>query len=386
MIGVAAVYPDRAPWRLGPRGRRRFDVALAGGLLLPVLGFPLAGYPWFWTPLTVAQIGPLFWRRSHPLAVFAVVAVAHAVQVVVYDHALWGQVALPVALYSVARYSTPVRGAGALAVALVGAVLATVRWLEGYGDSGSSTGLLAYLVPLTTIVVTAWALGTLGRIRRAYVDTLVDRAERIEREAAQQVELAARDERARIAREMHDVVAHGLTSMVVQADGARYAATQDPTVAAHALESIAATGRGALTDMRRLLGLLRSDDTGTAPAPRLTEIADLVSGDDGVEADLHGLDVEVPPGLALTAYRVVQESLTNVRKHAGPDARPRVCVRVADDVRITVEDDGRGAAAPDDGHGHGLQGMRERVALHEGRFQAGPRPGGGFRVHAELPL
>lgn len=392
MIGVAAVYPDRAPWRLGPRGRRRFDVALAGGLLLPVLGFPLAGYPWFWTPLTVAQIGPLFWRRSHPLAVFAVVAVAHAVQVVVYDHALWGQVALPVALYSVARYSTPVRGAGALAVALVGAVLATVRWLEGYGDSGSSTGLLAYLVPLTTIVVTAWALGTLGRIRRAYVDTLVDRAERIEREAAQQVELAARDERARIAREMHDVVAHGLSVIVVQADGARYAATKEPQRATEALATIAETGREALTEMRQLLGLLRSEDgPALAPQPGLADVDALVE-----EARTTGMPVElrrdpqlprVPDSVGLTVYRIVQESLTNVRKHAGPAASAEVVLGWdGGSLQVEVADDGRGAATRPDGRGLGLAGIRERVAVHGGTVDAGPRPGGGFAVSARIPV
>ena len=104
-----------------------------------------------------------------------------------------------------------------------------------------------------------------------------------------------------------------------------------------------------------------------------------------MSADLRGLDTEVPSAVALTAYRVVQESLSNVRKHAGPGARAHVEVRVEDDVLITIEDDGRGAAAPDDGHGHGLQGMRERVAVHNGTLEAGPRPGGGFRVAARIP-
>jgi len=381
VINVAATHPDRAPWRLGPAGRRWFDTVLAGTLLLPVVAFPLAGYPGWWVPLTIAQIAPLFWRRRYPVQVFAVIAAAHAAQVTAYDHALWGQVALPIALYSVARYSTAISAAGALAISLVGATLAAIRWLEGYGEVGSSS-YVTYFLPLSTIVVTAWALGTLGRVRRAYVDTLVERGLRIEREAAQQVELAALDERARIAREMHDVVAHGLTVMVVQADGARYAAAKDPAAAERALDAIADTGRSALADMRRLLGLLRSDDTGTAPAPRLAEITDLVVD---VSADLRDLETEVPSGVALTAYRVVQESLSNVRKHAGPEARAHVSVRVDDAVHITVEDDGRGASAPDDGHGHGLRGMGERVAIHAGEFEAGPRPGGGFRVAARIP-
>jgi signal transduction histidine kinase len=382
VTGVASTHPDRAPWRLGPTGRRWFDIGLATSLLLPVMVFPVADYPWSWTALCTAQIAPLFWRRSHPMAVFLVVAAAHAAQVVALDHALWGQVALPIALYSAARYSGALPAAAALGVGLAGAGLGAFRWVEGYGDPESPISYVSYTVTLSTVVLAAWALGTLGRVRRAYVDALVERGTRIEREAAQQVELAALDERARIAREMHDVVAHGLTVMVVQADGARYAAAQDPAAAERALEAIADAGRDALADMRRLLGLLRSDDTGTAPAPRLAEVADLVTD---VSADLQGLDTEVPPAVALTAYRVVQESLTNVRKHAGPAARAHVSVRVQDDVRITVEDDGRGAAAPDDGHGHGLKGMRERVAVHAGELEAGPRPGGGFRVSARIP-
>jgi signal transduction histidine kinase len=385
VIGVAATNLDRLPWRLGPRGKRWFDRVLAAGLLLPVLFFPLAGYDWTWTLLGLAQLTPLFWRRAHAVPVFLAVAGAHAVQAVLLDHTLYSQVALPVALYSVARFSTARAGIGALAVSLVGAVIAAFRWLVGYLGEVTAWGFWAYWMPTTAIVLTAWALGTLGRVRRAYIDGLVERGQRIEREAAQQAELAARDERARIAREMHDVVAHGLTVMVVQADGARYAAAQDPAVAERTLEAISATGRGALADMRRLLGLLRSDDTGTAPAPRLTEIADLVTEVPGVASDLRDLDAEVSPGVALTAYRVVQESLTNVRKHAGPDARARVSVLVTDDVRITVEDDGRGAAAPDDDRGHGLRGMRERVAVHDGELEAGPRPGGGFRVTARIP-
>jgi signal transduction histidine kinase len=219
VTGVSATHPDRPPWRLDPIGRRWFDIGLAAALLLPVLAFPVAGYPWSWTVLCAVQITPLFWRRSHPMAVFLVVAAAHAAQVAVLDHALWGQVALPIALYSVARFSTAVDGALALAVAVIGAGLASRRWLVGYEEAGAGWGWLFYFVTLSTIVVTAWALGTLGRTRRAYVDALVERGQRIEREAAQQVELAALDERARIAREMHDVVAHGLTVMVGRPTG-----------------------------------------------------------------------------------------------------------------------------------------------------------------------
>jgi signal transduction histidine kinase len=191
-------------------------------------------------------------------------------------------------------------------------------------------------------------------------------------------------------------VAHGLSVMVVQADGARYAAAQDPTAAATALQTISDTGRQALDEMRRMLGVLRAgpqaeSGTGTSPQPRLEELAVLVeearSAGLPVRADLPAPTRPVPDGVALTAYRVVQEALTNVRKHAGRSAAVDLRVAVAvDRVDVVVEDDGNGATAPDDGRGLGLLGMRERVAAHGGSLEAGPRPSGGFRVAASIPL
>jgi len=378
-------------WRLGERGRRWFDIGLATALLLPVIAVPASGQPLTWTVLCVVQIVPLYWRRRHPIEVFVVVAVASAAQWLLVDTPLWGQVAFPVATYSVARWRGARWGLGAVAVGVAGAAVAALDWLRGYDAPVTVGNTLAYFLTIATIVVAAWALGTLGRVRSAYVDALVERSIRVERETAQQVELAASEERARIAREMHDVVAHGLSVMVVQADGARYAAERDPDVATRTLGTIAETGREALGEMRRLLGLLRSGDvTGTHPQPRLGDIAVLVeqtraSGTE-VTATLPPPDVTVPDGAALTAYRVVQEALTNVRKHAGPGATASVRMRIADDLEVSVEDDGRGASSPDDGRGLGLVGMRERVAVHDGSLDAGPRPGGGFRVSARIPL
>nr|WP_183593764.1 sensor histidine kinase [Nocardioides soli] len=298
---------------------------------------------------------------------------------------MWSQVAFPLAVYSVARYASAAWGLAAVGVGLCGAVVAAIRWVLGFGGNLEPDPVIAYVVTIATIVVTAWALGALARTRRAYVDALVERGERIEREAAQQVALAASDERARIAREMHDVVAHGLSTIVVQADGARYAARRDPAVAADTLATISATGREALQEMRRMLGLLRTGDSADLlPQPGLADLAGLVVGT-SVDATLPDPATSVPDGIGLTAYRIVQEALTNVRKHAGPDVRVRVDVTVDDEVTVLVEDDGRGAAAPDDGHGLGLLGMRERVTAHGGDLEAGPRPGGGFRVRARLP-
>lgn len=361
------------------------DRLLATGLLLPLLLYPAAGLGWVSVPLSLAQLVPLYWRRSHPAEVLLAVTAASVAQAALLDAPLYSQVAFPVAVYSAARFARGGWGIAAVTIGVLGAAVAAVDWVRPYGTF-TLGDLTAYFLTITVIVVAAWALGTLGRTRLAYVQALIERSERVEREAAQQVALAASAERARIAREMHDVVAHGLTTIVVQADGARYAAAQQPEVAVRALGDIGETGREALTEMRRLLGVLRDDDRpATAPQPRLGDLADLLRGA-GVESDLVGLDSPVPDGVALTTYRVVQESLSNVRKHAGPGATARVRVEVAGDaVEVEVLDDGRGAAAGTDGRGLGLMGMRERVLAHDGELTTGPRPGGGFAVRARIP-
>ncbi|MCR6032444.1 sensor histidine kinase [Nocardioides sp. zg-579] len=397
---MSTPLPDqRPPRRLGPRGRRWFDVLVVVGLLLPAV--PL----WFSvgpvsSALSVLQVGPLLWRRRHPVAVFWAVTAAHAAQVLLLDEPTLGQVAWPVAVYSVARYAAPVHGWAALAVSAVAALTAAIDWSVGSPDTALT--VLTNAILIGAVAAAAWALGTLGRTRQAYVDALVERSDRVQREAAQQVALAAADERARIAREMHDVVAHGLSVIVVQADGARYAARTDPDVAARTLETVAATGREALTEMRRMLGLLRAEDAAVdggpalRPQPGLADLDALVA-----EARTAGARVEarlpdpaattgIADGVGLTAYRVVQEALTNVRKHAGPEVAVRVEVAVAGAGRdravvVRVEDDGRGASAEDDGRGLGLLGMRERVGVHGGTLEAGPRAGGGFTVSARIP-
>lgn len=382
--------PDRQPLRLGPRAERWFDLGLVGFLLLPVPVFAVYGdlLP---AVLMLAQIAPLAWRRQHPLAVFALVAGASAAQAVLHDQPLWSQLAFPIATYSVARFSTTAWSAAALGTGLVAAAVAAVVWLRGFDvEELSATTFTAYFVPVSLFVLVAWALGTLGRVRQAYVDALLERGERLQHEAAQQAALAALEERQRIAREMHDVVAHGLTTIVVQAEGARAAAAHDPALVVPTLGTIASTGREAMAEMRRMLGLLRADDAATAPQPRLGDLAALVeevrAAGTEVDLDLPDPGSPVSDGVALTAYRVVQESLTNVRKHAGPGARAAVRLRFgAEAVDVEVVDDGRGAAATGDGGGLGLTGMRERVGAHGGELLAGVVPGGGFRVCARIP-
>ena len=380
----------RQPWRLGPRGERWFDLGLTGCLLLPVLPYL------FFVDATdgllmLVQITPLVVRRRRPVPVFTAVALGSAVQALVTDHPLWSQFAFPIALYSVARYAGPRWAAAALGTGLVGAAIAAVDWLHGFGANLLSVeNVLAYSVTIGLFVVVAWTLGTLGRTRQAYVDALVERGERLEREAAQQAAMAAMEERHRIAREMHDVVAHGLTTIVVQADGARAAAAHDPSVTGPAFATIATTGREAIAELRRMLGLLRAEEAPTAPQPRLDDLPALLdearAAGTVVDARLAALPA-VSDGVALTTYRIVQEALSNVRKHAGPGAAVAVGVRVeGGSVVVEVADDGRGAAAPDDGRGLGLAGMRERVDAHGGTLTTGPMAGGGFRVCARIPL
>ncbi|WP_322920828.1 sensor histidine kinase [Nocardioides renjunii] len=382
---------DEHPWRLGPRARLWFDRLLVGVVLvLGGVGHAAAGQP-VAALLTVVEAVPLLWRRRHPWPVFLAVAGASVLQAAVEAEPIVGQLVFPVAVYSVARWSPRWQSVTALLVGYAGAVVAAVRWILGFGAGELTVANLApYTVTISAIVTAAWALGFAAQERERYVASLVARAEQAERMAEREVELAARDERSRIAREMHDVVAHGLSVIVIQADGARYAAAKDPGVAVGTLETISTAGREALTEMRRLLGLLRDGDTGVAPQPGLGDVRHLVdearAAGTRVEADLPAPVPEVPDGVALAAYRIVQEALTNVRKHAGPGATVRVRLAVGRAVEVEVRDDGRGAAADTDGHGLGLVGMRERAAVHGGTLEAGPAAGGGFAVSARLPL
>jgi signal transduction histidine kinase len=245
------------------------------------------------------------------------------------------------------------------------------------------------------ILGATWLFGDNLQTRRKYVAELEDRALRLEQEREERARQAVADERARIARELHDVVAHHVSVMVLQAGGARRLLERDPGRSAEALETIEATGRDALSEMRRLLGVLRADDEATdllVPQPGVAGLESLVANmrEAGLDVDLR-IDGEAPalqPGIELSVYRIVQEALTNAFKHAGP-ARAEVWVRYDDDeVLVGVSDDGRGAAAvrTSNGTGHGIVGMRERVALFDGELYTGPKAGGGFEVRARIPL
>ena len=346
--------------------------------------------------LGLAQVLPLALRRVWPAAVFAVVSSAALLQ---WAFAVWlmpANFGLLVALYTVAAYGSRLESRIALGVGLVGSVLAVQRyWLP---SSSPRTDVVVVLGLFAGVVLAAWTSGDLRRTRLLHLDALRERADQLERERDRETRLATAAERARIAREMHDVVAHGLSVMIVQADGARYAAPQDPAAATGALETISRTGREALTEMRRMLGLLRAAEgdpgltgsDGLEPQPGIDQVDSLIEHVRAtgvpVELTIRGDARPLPALVELTAYRSVQEGLTNVLKHGGPASRAWVVLSYeADELEVQVTDDGRGLAAAGDGRGHGLAGMRERVEVSGGLMRAGPRPGGGFEVLVRLP-
>ncbi len=248
---------------------------------------------------------------------------------------------------------------------------------------------LGWALAVAASATAAWLALMLASERRRAVASGLSAAT----EAAAQQALAASDERARIAREMHDVVAHTLSVVVAQADGGRFAARTDPAAAARTLDTIADVGRSALTEMRALLGVLRTSDgeAELGPQPSIGDIPSLVAAarEGGIEVSYvtTGTPRPLPIGAGLAVYRIAQEGLTNVLKHAGPVAAAFLQLTWGDDdVTLTVSDDGRGAAAQGDGTGSGIEGMKERATVFGGTLTAGPKAGGGFVVRARLPL
>jgi signal transduction histidine kinase len=343
--------------------------------------------------LVAVQSLPLVWRRRWPLAVSLVTGLATAA----YGLAPYPDLAMPVplggviGLYSVAAWGS--RRAALLAGAVALAVLVVVLGLPRTDADLVDAAFVSFAL------AGAWLLGDRARVQRALTAELAERALRLERERAGEAQRAVASERARIARELHDVVAHHVSMMVVQAEAGPVAVEGDPARAAGAFEAIAATGRQALVEMRRLLGVLRGDGDGDqgpslAPKPGLADVGSLVEqvGRAGLRVELvvEGPEAPLPAGVDLSAYRIVQEALTNAVKHGGP-GRARVLVRYGEhDLEVQVRDEGgRGPALarPAGGRaGQGLVGMRERVNLFGGELHAGPGPDGGFTVDARLPL
>ena len=370
-------------------------------LLVFLMGFDVATYegtggPLFWV-WNLALFAALPWRRTHPtqatIAFFAVAGLqVFAGPMVIFPADM---VAL-IFIYTAAVYGKHWVHLGAIIASQVGAIVVAVRSLI---LSDSLSVALTIWVLIAALTLAAWAVGFARRGRATRMVLLQERALTAEQTAAQQYALATAAERTRIAREMHDVVAHSLSVVIAQSDGGRYAATTDPGAAVQSLETIGETARSALADMRRILGVLREDpnspsgaDPDVAPAPsaeNLQQLMDTVrSSGVNISHVVVGSKRLTPPGIGVTIYRICQEALTNILKHAGPNPSVTLLEKWEPGaVVVEISDDGRGAAAPKpDGAGHGLIGMRERAALFGGTLSAGPKAGGGWRVQARIPL
>ncbi|CAN5892051.1 sensor histidine kinase [soil metagenome] len=319
--------------------------------------------------------GALYWRRTRPLIVFGVTLAATALTVGSVDAQLVG-VAMLVALYSVGRHCQHERWS----YVALGAALAFATISSRFdGTTLAETGFGVFLI------IFIWYGGRQLRMRVAH-------AARLERERAAEARRVVTEERTRIARELHDVVAHRVSLMTIQAGAAKTVAADDPAGAARAMQTVETAGRQALDELRHLLGVLRPDaDAGAlGPQPGLDDVPALVeqfrSAGLDVSLTTDGAPIELPDRVGLSAYRIVQESLTNALRHAGSGARTEVRIDIdGRGVAIEVSDNGPGTTSMG-GSGHGIVGMRERASLLGGRLDAGPRPGGGFQVVAQLPV
>jgi signal transduction histidine kinase len=345
------------------------------------------------SPLTLlaaaAACATVAWRRRAPAAMTAVAVVSITVYGVSSHAAQYTIVAIAAVLdyYMLGRLSIQ-RGRPAVDALLLGAAVAGFIIVP-------SNGVTQLATSWTLFVGVPFAAGRAIGSRVALTRELRANAERLEREQQERARHAAAEERNRIARELHDVVAHGVSVMVIQTQAARLVAAGDRGAARDALSSVQSCGRDALMEMRRMIGVLRHGDEGLAgaTAPALSQLGVLVARARAaglpVELRIDGEPRELTPGLDLVAFRVVQEALTNAIKHAGP---ARALVRVtftAGALELEISDTGRGPALPDgdtDSTGQGLVGMRERMVLYGGELQTGRARGGGFKVRARIPL
>jgi signal transduction histidine kinase len=364
------------------------DVLVAGVVLalsLPPITGPTGHHHALSLVLILVMGFVLVWRRRAPLIVFTVITGVALVQLT--NDTLNGDLAVLAAFYALAAHA-PTRHVLAGFALLEGAAVVAALFV--------TNGLLAWTF-FSSLVMATWFTGYYARTRRSYLASLVSRAERLERERDTQAQLAVSAERARIAREMHDIIAHNIAVMIALADGATYTVAGDPGQAATLMGEVSATGRSALTEMHRLLGVLRQPaGPGHAPQPTLADIDNLLAAVRAAglptRLTVTGEPPALPPSIQLALYRIIQEALTNTLKHsAAASARVQVAYR-PDGVALEVTDDGRPRARPvnpdgaESSAGHGIAGMRERAAVFGGEVSAGPGPDGGWRVHTMLYL
>ena len=383
-----------------------FDAAIAGilwvlSLLTLKALWPLTHqeHPVRAILITSLALVPLIWRRRYPLAVLAVMSIVFTV-----GHALnvpeseWWTYSWAVAFYGAGVYGSS-RHRDLVRLGAVAAFLAVLIHRLFFREIEGFEGNLALLQALSLAanvlaVIAVWWFSDAVRVRRQQEAQLAETIVQLELDRQENARRAVFDERVRIARELHDVVAHHVSVMGVQAGAARRVLQKHPDKAEEALSNIEAASREAVQEMHRLLGFLRQEPevAPLAPQPGMSQLTTLVDQmrDAGlpVELEIEGIARSLPPSVDLSAYRIVQEALTNTLRHAGP-ARAQVRVNYADSaIDIEVLDNGRGPLTSQNGNatGHGLIGMRERVTLLGGTFQAGHHPGVGYSVRAHLPL
>lgn len=391
------------------------EAAPAAGLLAVavLLGPPPGALGWATTFVAVVAVGL---RDRWPVTMLVVCTLSTAAHLLLGRPVGVTDICLIVVLYAVSVH----RSRTVSAAALAGLLLVLACWSGVYALRGRLVPGLPVLafqvthsapgraevvaggrpsgaarwsgpVVLGALLVAGWAAGSGARSRRAYLDQVAARARDLEREREQSGALAVAAERARISRELHDVVAHGLSLIVIQAMGGEAALDVEPAETRAALTAIVHTGRESLADMRRVLGALGEVGDAWHPQPGLAQLPALVDQvrrtGTGVRLDIDGTAAPLPAPLDLSAYRIVQEALTNVMKHAGPGASASVVLAYGpSELDIRVSDDGVARPVRDTGQGNGIRGMRERARLLGGHLTAGARPGGGFEVCATLPI
>jgi signal transduction histidine kinase len=371
-------------WRVQERTLVQIDIAIAAVVVVVgVVEFVLediqpAGVA---IPMAIIAGSSLAFRRRWPLVVVSICFAALAIDT--WAGVPLSQPATPMtwivlSQYTAARHCTLKGAIAGLAIGL--GIFATTLAKDA---SDLVFGLIIILAP--------WLVGLAMRSRVADSIELAARADTLERTRDEQVQVATTEERRRIARDLHDVIAHSISVMVVQAGAAAEIVDRNPERASQALRDVQDTGRSALTEMSTLLGVLREsgEEIGLAPQPGLADVESLLNQTRAaglpVQLKIEGQRRELPAGIELSLYRVIQEALTNARKHAGEAS---ACVTIAFEprvVRFAITDDGAGS---DDGYGgsQGIIGMRERVTIYQGTLEAGPRPGGGFEVRGCIPL
>jgi signal transduction histidine kinase len=351
-------------------------------------------------PLAVGQGLVLFARRRAPTAVLAAVTLVGVFMLAVGYPSGAASVGMYCAAYAVGFYGRGGEGAelartlqGAAAVLIASSALAVAALAPGAREQNGVWGSFT----LGVMVAACWVLGYALRTRRdylatrrAYVAELKDRAARLEAAEGERAARAVVDERLRIARELHDVIGHSISLIVIQSEAAARSARSNPDAVPVFLSAISAASRQVLAEMRGVLAVLRPDaEAELSPQPGLEQVGELVASlrAGGLETRLEAEPMHLPPGMGLAVYRIVQESLTNVLKHAGAGAKAGVTIiRSRGTVRVSVHDDGAGPSGLSSSAAHGIVGMRERVAAYGGTLRTGARPGGGFEVEASIPL